>query len=222
MPFAISSSSIDEPAIRRDPGPTGKLGYRLLYRLGLTPWDNDRIPPGLAALVEGPHALPPGRALDLGCGTGTHSVYLARHGWQVTGIDFTAQALEAARRKAAENGVSASFIEGDVTRLDGLDLGQGYTLLLDFGCFHGLSDVERDRCVAGLEGVAAPDARMLLFAFQAGRRGPGPRGISREELAWRFAGWTIAREQPVPADKLPWIARRTAPTFYLLQRQAAR
>lgn len=217
MPLAMSSS-IDAPAM---PGtrPTGKVGYGILYRLGLTPWDNDRVPPNLAALVEGPRALPAGRALDLGCGTGTHVIYLARHGWQAAGVDFTARALAAARAKAAAAGVAPTFLHGDVSRLDALDLGQGYTLLLDFGCFHGLSDDERDRYVAGVNTVAAPDALMLIFAFRPGRRGPGPRGVSSEEIAHRFAGWEITRQQPAQHAKLPWIARRAAPTVYALRRR---
>ena len=45
--------------------------YRLLYRVGLVFWQRSAPPSELVALVEGPSALPPGRALELGCGTGT-------------------------------------------------------------------------------------------------------------------------------------------------------
>jgi len=82
----------------------GSFGYRLLYRLGITPWDHDQVPPELVELVEGPAALRPGGALDLGCGTGAEAIYLAQHGWGVTGIDFVGPALEAARREAAAAG----------------------------------------------------------------------------------------------------------------------
>ena len=51
--------------------------YRALYRLGFVFWQRDAPPEDLVALVEGPSALPPGRALELGCGTGTDTIYLA-------------------------------------------------------------------------------------------------------------------------------------------------
>src|SRR5438034_5336187 len=80
--------------------------YRAAYRLGLRVWERAVPPSGLVDLVEGPSALPPGRALDLGCGTGTDSVYLALHGWDVTGVDMVPKALAAARRRAVVAGVS--------------------------------------------------------------------------------------------------------------------
>ncbi len=105
--------------------------YRLMYRLGLSiVWKRDAPPAELIALVEGSRALPAGRALDLGCGTGTDTIYLATHGWDVTGVDLTPKALAAARRNAAA-GVAPRLINGDVTRLTDLGVGDGSTLLAD-------------------------------------------------------------------------------------------
>jgi SAM-dependent methyltransferase len=71
-----------------------------MYRVGFKPWDKEQIPDPVREVVEGPEAPPPGRALDLGCGTGTQSVYLAQHGWDVIGIDFVSRPLAQARGKA--------------------------------------------------------------------------------------------------------------------------
>ena len=62
------------------------LAFRVLYAIGLTPWDRDEIAAPLREVAEGPGALPPARALDLGCGTGRHAVFLAQHGWDVTAV----------------------------------------------------------------------------------------------------------------------------------------
>src|SRR5260370_14518015 len=107
----------------------GYLGRgELLLPSGVLPrlqaLDTGVSPPELVSVVEGPGKLEPGKALDLGCGTGTNSIYLARHGWETTGVDFVPRAIAQARRKAAAAGASPRFLVGDVTRLT--DLGMGY------------------------------------------------------------------------------------------------
>jgi methylase of polypeptide subunit release factors len=79
----------------------------------------------LVETVEGRSRLATGHALDLGCGTGRNSIYLARHSWEVTGIDFVRHAVAAARRNAAAAGATVRLIEGDVTRLEELGIGDG-------------------------------------------------------------------------------------------------
>jgi SAM-dependent methyltransferase len=73
-----------------------KLVGELAYRRS-PPWDSGDPAPELVELVEGPAPPRPGRALDLGCGIGTNAVYLARHGWDVTGVDLVHNAVAAAR-----------------------------------------------------------------------------------------------------------------------------
>lgn len=58
---------------------------------------------------------PRGRALDLACGEGRNTIWLAERGWKVTGVDFSRVAIERARRLAARRGVEVTFIEADVT-----------------------------------------------------------------------------------------------------------
>ena len=59
--------------------------------------------------------LPPGRAVDLGAGEGRNAVWLARQGWDVTAVDFSAAGLEKGRRLAADHGVAVTFVEADAT-----------------------------------------------------------------------------------------------------------
>ena len=121
-----------------------RLLYRLRY-LSRPPWDTGiPAPELLRALAE----LPPGRALDLGCGTGTNVRCLAEHGWQATGIDFVPRAIRQARRKLG--GLSATLLVADVTCLAELPLPGPYDLALDMGCFHGLAPAARTHYTAGL------------------------------------------------------------------------
>src|ERR1700728_3382741 len=132
------------------------LVYRAMYRIGFTPWDTGTVPPELTELVEGSGAPAPGRALDIGCGTGTQAVYLARHGWDTTAIDDLARPLRRARDRGADAGVTVDWRRADATRLADAGLQPGFTLLLDRGCFHGLSDEQRLGYARGVGGLAAP------------------------------------------------------------------
>lgn len=193
--------------------------YRVLYRLGITPWERDTVP---APLVELSEQYPsPGRALDIGCGTGRDSVYLAQQGWTVTGVDCVPQALDAARRRAESSGVDVNWVRGDVTRLQALGIGDGYQLLVDRGCFHGLTDAEREKYAQGITAVAAPAARLVMLACQPRSRGLGPRGISSEQVA-RYLGerWEIVSRAPDTEGRVPrWIGD-AKPIWYQLQRSA--
>jgi SAM-dependent methyltransferase len=162
-------------------------------------WDTGISPPELVRTVEGngPERMPAGRALDLGCGTGTNILYLAQHGWQVTGIDFAAPAVARARRKLAREGRSASGIHvlrGDVTHLERLRLPRAFTLLFDLGCFHGIDPAGRARYAAGITQLSAPGATLLLYAFAPSALAGGAIGITGDALAATFApAWTVER-----------------------------
>ena len=192
--------------------------YRLLYRLGITPWEREEVPRPVVEFSES--YASPGRALDVGCGTGRDAVHLAARGWAVTGVDSIPRALDAARRRARKAGVNVDWVLGDVTRLDTLEIADGYQLLVDRGCFHGLSDDERERCTAGLTRVASAGGRLLVFAFQP--RGPalGPRGITSEQLHSLFAGdWEVVSEKRDTESRLPrWIGD-AKPMWYELRRR---
>src|SRR5687767_11345624 len=92
-----------------------RLMFGVMYRVGFTPWDGHALPARLRAAVEGPSALPARRALDIGCGTGDTSIYLARYGWDVTALDFVDAALRKARAKGAAAGADIRWVRGDVT-----------------------------------------------------------------------------------------------------------
>jgi SAM-dependent methyltransferase len=176
------------------------LKYELMYLVGFKPWDTGVTPPELVALVEGPGALPPGRALELGCGTGTNAIYLASHGWEVTAIDAVGRPLRAARRRALAAGVSPRFVRGDVTRLPDLGVGGGFTLVFDLGCLHGTPHQRRDAYAAGITAAAAPGATFLLFAFAEGAM-PGAPGVSAGRLQALLPGWEL-RDATAGTDRV--------------------
>lgn len=198
--------------------------FRVFYAIGFTPWDGHPLSTALRELVEGADALPPGSALDVGCGTGDASIYLAQRGWHVTGVDFTAKAVDKARAKAQAAGTAVDFVHADVTHLRQGGIKGPFQLVVDNGCFHGMSDHDRDLYVEEISAVAAPDARLLMLAFKPSGRF-GPPGVDQTEVERRFApAWALLSA----ADEPRWtpqggIAGRFAARFegrrYLLQRQ---
>src|SRR5271168_2076259 len=137
--------------------------FRAMYRVGFTPWDGHPLAKSLHDLVEGngSPALPAATALDIGCGTGDSSIYLAQHGWHVTGVDFVAKALDKARAKARTAGVPVDFVHADVTHLSQARIAGDFQLIVDNGCLHGMSDGDRDLYVQEITTAAAPGARLL-------------------------------------------------------------
>lgn len=78
---------------------------------------NDHIVHGVAFMEKALQVKKGNKVLDLGCGLGGHSIELARRGYDVTGLDWSEIYLNAARRQAAETGVSVQFLQGDMTNL---------------------------------------------------------------------------------------------------------
>ena len=101
------------------------IPFELMYRLRFTPWELRPVIPAWRRITDGPDALPPGRALDVGCGTGRDACYLAGRGWQVTGVDIVAAAIGRARRRAAASGVRCAGSWGTSRRWAGLAWNQG-------------------------------------------------------------------------------------------------
>jgi SAM-dependent methyltransferase len=198
--------------------------FRLFYRLGFTPWEGHPLAESLRRLVEGNNstdswgsaALPAAAALELGCGTGDTSIYLAKQGWQVTAVDFVPTALEKARAKARVESVNVNFVHADVRQLRQDGINGPMQLIVDNGCLHNMNDDDRDSYVREVSAVAAPDARLLIVAFLPGGRF-GVRGIDGAEMERRFAsGWTLVSsgsEQELDREKTPT-------RYYLFQRAA--
>jgi SAM-dependent methyltransferase len=133
-----------------------RLNFSLWYFFH-PPWDSGISPPELLDFIS---HHPAGRAIDLGCGTGTNVITLVQNGWQVMGIDFAPTAIRLARKKLARAGTKADLRVGDVTRLDGIS--GPFDLALDLGCFHGLP--AHSGYLAQLGRLLSPDGYWLLYA----------------------------------------------------------
>lgn len=179
------------------------MNYKLAYKVGFHPWedaiDDPEFVDRLTQLFEAEETdrePPYGRALDVGTGSGIWAVELGKRGWDVTGIDIVEKALQRARNRVQAADIEVTFIHGDVTALREAEIGTEYRLVLDTGTFHGLTRSQREAMGREVDAVAAPDATVLLLAWEPRRRGPLPRGVSRREIESAFPGWAVTKIGP--------------------------
>jgi len=164
------------------------------YQGSPAPWDIGRPQAPFVRLAES--GLLSGRVLDAGCGTGEHVLLAAAHGAAATGVDLSGLAIEKARAKAAERGLTARFEVGDVLRLD--RLGETFDTVTDSGVFHVFDDGDRARYVASLAGVLEPGGSYYMMCFSDRQPGTwGPRRVRRDEIEQAFTdGWEIVSLTP--------------------------
>jgi SAM-dependent methyltransferase len=176
------------------------------YESGEIPWDETLPPP---EVIEISSELPVGRVLDLGCGFGRASIYLAGLGWEVDAVDFVPEAIATAGTRAKAAGVDIRFHLCSVTDLGFL---RGpYDLAIDVGCSHGLDQDGLRRYQEHLSRLLMPAGRFLLYArlrsnssddteetfgFDKANLLASFRG--RFHLEWIRLGETVVEENP------PW------------------
>jgi SAM-dependent methyltransferase/dienelactone hydrolase len=150
------------------------------YKEGDTPWDTGLPSTELQrSLAE--MKLKPCRALEVGCGTGTNTVWLAQQGFDCTGIDVAPRAIDRARQRAAAAGISAHFVHADLADLP--DLGERFGFFFDRGCYHAVRRIDVKPYLAALERWLTPQAQGLVIAGKPmPEGGQGPPTVTEEEM----------------------------------------
>jgi SAM-dependent methyltransferase len=188
------------------------------YAAGDLPWD-DALPP--PEIQEFARTLSPGRALDLGCGTGRAAIYLSRLGWQVDAVDFIPQAITMARQRAQKANVSARFYVASVTELDFLT--DPYDLVVDVGCAHALQESELVTYYQHLLRLIHGGGHYLLFARLRDQMLPTEedlRGINEAYLRRLFYdGFIVNRTDYGRTQMDDDISWRSAWFWYIRRRQ---
>jgi SAM-dependent methyltransferase len=144
------------------------------------PWDTGRVSAELVRRL-GQYTIPRGRAVELGCGTGTNAVWLAQQGFDVTAIDISPTAIALAETKAKESGVSVRFVAADVTALP--NLGPPFAFYFDRGCYHAVRRGSAAGFLRELDRITAPGAWAIVLTGNAREEHkPGPPAVSEETL----------------------------------------
>ena len=144
-----------------------------LYQGGFKPWDTGRPDSHLISVVR-QKGIRKGRALEVGCGTGTNAIWLAQEGFAVTAIDVSPTALAQARAKA--DAETCDFVLGDFMELPAPV--SPFDFAFDLGCFHVFAEPEqRSTFAKQVSNFLAPDGLWLCVAGNSdgGQLGPPAR-----------------------------------------------
>ena len=186
------------------------------YATGDLPWDTGEADEHLVAFVSGSGVVA-GPALEVGCGTGTNALWLARRGFDVLGIDVSPLAVDQARGRLPAPAPRCRF---EVHDFLGAPPAGSFSLVFDRGCFHVFDDPEdRARFAARVAEVLAPDG--VWLSLMGSTEGPPrevgpPRRTARDVAAAiepvlaisELAAVTFATRRPVPAAAWRCVARR--------------
>jgi methyl halide transferase len=150
------------------------------YREGKLPWDTG-VPSSELQRVLSQNTIQHCRALDLGCGTGTNSVWLAQQGFEVTGIDLAPLAVERAEKRAHAAGVKVRFVVADVLHLPDLD--GPFAFFFDRGCYHAVRRTASEQYAPAVARLLASGGRGLILAGNAREpHDPGPPVVTEEQI----------------------------------------
>jgi SAM-dependent methyltransferase len=156
--------------------------YELMYRYSFVPIPFDAGPrEELVGLVE-TGRIKPCRAIDLGSGTASNVIYLAQHGFDVTGVDYSPAAIEMGRLRVHEAGVEVRFIEDDLTNLQHVN--GTFDLLVDYGCLHSIPPKDRSLYIKNALSLTHQGSLFLLVSFERSPRWWEPRLID-------LVGWAM-------------------------------
>lgn len=150
------------------------------------PWSHEEPTLFLAEICR---RREPGTALDIGCGAGTDSLFLAQQGWRVTSLDFMPKALEYTQQRAESAGVSVNPVEADITEWEPP---QKYDLVLDHGLLHNMDPVRYEAYRQTVLSALADDGEFVLLHWHPRYEGQangkmGPTRRSRDEIKAFFA-----------------------------------
>jgi SAM-dependent methyltransferase len=136
--------------------------YDWMYRHKRVPWDLGPRKELVEAVESG--RLQPCRAIDLGCGTASNAIFLAQHGFDVTGVDYSPAAIALCQERGAVAGVSVRWIEDDLTNLR--RAAGPFDLLVDWGVYDDLSLEDRRAYLRTVLPLTHAGSQFIIYVHQ--------------------------------------------------------
>lgn len=148
-------------------------------------WTAGTAGPELVNMIYKKQIKPKSKILEIGCGLGTESIFLALRGMNVTAIDISDSAIKTAKQLADIYKVNVNWKVGNI--LNSSFEEDKFDVITDQGCFHHLTDDERRIYLHQVQKILKPDGMFILRCFSDKiPGGPQPRRISSNELIHTF------------------------------------
>ena len=159
-----------------------KMDWDNIYKkhtLKEIPWHSEKPP---YSLIKSIKEVKKGLALDVCCGAGTNSIFLAKNGFEVKGIDISKKAIEIARSRAKKENVNIHFKAGNVLSLKNKNQ---FDFIFDRGCFHHMPKSYRSRFIKKIYAALKKNGRYHLMAFS--KRNNFELSLSEEDIHKYFS-----------------------------------
>ena len=136
--------------------------YDWMYSNNRVPWDLGPRKELVAAVERG--RLQPCRAIDLGCGSASNAIFLARRGFEVTGTDYSPAAIALCRKRGAAAHVNVTWIEDDLTNLQYVK--GPFNLLVDWGVYDDLSLADRRAYLRNVLPLTHANSQFFIYVHE--------------------------------------------------------
>ena len=168
--------------------------FKQAYEKPRAPWTKTEPPQELVKLIE-KRKIRPCKTIDIGCGEGFYSIYLASKGFDVTGIDISKRAIQYAKENAVSRGVNVHFVTMDIADLE--QLNEKFDFVLEWGLMHQIMPSQRRKYVEDVVGLLNKDGKYLSVCFNEQSPefgGPGKYRESPSRMRLYFASQNELRE----------------------------
>lgn len=128
------------------------------------PWEIKEAPSEIREYIEA-NRVEGGHALDAGCGTGNFSVFLAKNGFTVTGVDYSEKAIAIAQERSQETQLPITYVRADLTQLGKALPNSQFDLILDYKVAHHLPEDELRIYIEECLKLLKTGGRILLIGY---------------------------------------------------------
>ena len=158
-----------------------KKSFQERYQENDTPWELNRADRHLVSVIENV-PIKPGKALDIGCGTGDNVIWLAKHNFDASGCDISPHALATARTKATTAAAECQFSEKDFLEHDIINA--PFNFIFDRGCFHSVPEEMRPHFASRVASLLEDDGTWLSLIGNADevREEEGPPQLTAQQI----------------------------------------